>query len=173
MVLLLGYPISIRGGKKRVTRTQGSQAVRGRGNRPGSPRHAGSRSRIETKHYVRAGPLSRKRALGAVATRNPCTLGGQLTRTLRSCDFGLCDPRRRASGVVSVSSPHVDCRVRAAMLNIGAHRRSSFDPNLHTSCTTTIQTLSDSYPAIKIDGIKDASSTQPKLKGSAIKDWQG
>ena len=122
---------------------------------------------------IRAGPLSRKRALGAVATRNPCTLGGQLTRTLRSCDFGLCDPRRRASGVVSVSSPHVDCRVRAAMLNIGAHRRSSFDPNLHTSCPTAIQTLPDSYTAIKIDGVKDASSTQPKLKGSAIKDWQG
>ena len=170
MVLLLGYPISIRGGKKRVTRTQGSQAVRGRGNRPGSPRHALAIYRLST---IRAGPLSRKRALGAVATRNPCTLGGQLTRTLRSCDFGLCDPRRRASGVVSVSSPHVDCRVRAAMLNIGAHRRSSFDPNLHTSCPTAIQTLPDSYTAIKIDGVKDASSTQPKLKGSAIKDWQG
>lgn len=62
---------------------------------------------------------------------------------------------------------------RAAAMHMGARRRSSFDPNLHTSCTTTIQTLSDSYPAIKIDGIKDASSTQPKLKGSAIKDWQG
>ena len=81
-------------------------------------------------------------------------------------------PRRGRACVVTVV-----CRVvvvsRAAAMHMDARRRSSFDPNLHTSCTTTIQTLSDSYPAIKIDGIKDASSTQPKLKGSAIKDWQG